>query len=379
MDQTSLTSTAIGSLVDSTATTDALVSTTASSNSTTSSTVPPNAGPLTTVTVATVNAVPSNPGPAPPIFSSIMVNTEGGASNPTNARTQLNTTNLPAATRTDATASQTNQTTSNGSTASVVIGIAGVLAVFLAIVGAVVVRKKKLPPTANKRAHKKRYIGRTDFSNSTEYFADTENGPSNNDTSNDDNDFDVDLPQAPKPIQQQQQHEPLSPDFSWPFATPRTVEETSDDTVVAQRGLMSESEDGTDPARDLARKPSFELMQDTTTSAKNASEAFTYFGFGSNRLPTLHPLPMTGVQVTSGEFEYATVSLRLPAGANLDQYAGEACFTDSGETDSATAQRDVPNSSNSSIIKHVVSSPPIAVISENPLERKVSEKGVIDE
>ncbi|KAJ3248772.1 hypothetical protein HDU78_010222 [Chytriomyces hyalinus] len=251
------------------------------------------------------------------------------------------------------------------------------LAVFLAIVGAVVVRRKKLPPNANKRAHKKRYIGRTDFSNSTEYFADTENGPSNNDTSNDDNDFDVDLPQAPKPIQQQ--HEPLSPDFSWPFATPRTVEETSDDTVVAQRGLISESEDGADPARDMGRKPSFELMQDTTTSAKNASEAFTYFGFGSNRLPTLHPLPMTGVQVTSGEFEYATVSLRLPAGANLDQYAGEACFTDSGETDSTPAQRDVPNSSNSSIIKHVVSSPPIAVISENPLERKVSEKGVIDE
>ncbi|KAJ3247329.1 hypothetical protein HDU78_004581 [Chytriomyces hyalinus] len=379
MDQTSLTSTAIGSLVDSTATTDALVSTTASSNSTTSSTVPSNAGPLTTVTVgATVKAAPSNTGPAPPIFSSIMVNTDAGASNPTNARTQLNTTNLPAATRTDATASQTNQTTSNGSTTSVVIGIAGVLAVFLAIVGAVVVRKKKLPPNANKRAHKKRYIGRTDFSNSTEYFADAENGPSSNDTSNDDNDFDGDVPQAPKPIQQQ--HEPLSPDFSWPFATPRTVEETSDDTVVAQRGLISESEDGADPARDLARKPSFELMQDTTTSAKNASEAFTYFGFGSNRLPTLHPLPMTGVQVTSGEFEYATVSLGLPAGASLDQYAGEACFTDSGETDSAAAaaQRDMHSSSNS-IIKHIASSPPIAVISENPLERKVSEKGVIDE
>ncbi|KAI8838546.1 hypothetical protein BJ741DRAFT_601426, partial [Chytriomyces cf. hyalinus JEL632] len=372
-----------------TATSDTLVSTTASSNSTTFSVVPPNAGgslPPTAGAAATVNTVPSNPAPASSFVASAVVNTGQGsdASNPTNARTQPNTANSPAATRTDAIppASQTNQTTSNGSNTPIVIGIAAMLTIFLAIVGAVVVRRKKLPATANnKRAHKKRYIGRTDFSNSTEYFADAENGPSRNDTSYDDIDFDAEVSHAPKPIQQQQQHEPQSPDFSWPFATPRTIEETSDDTVVAQRGLISESEDGANPAaRDLARKPSFELMQDTTSSAKNASEAFNYFGFGSNRLPTLHPLlpshsSMTGVQVTSGEFEYANVSLGLPT---LDQYAGEACFTDSGETDSAAAQqRDIPSSSNSSIIKHIASSPPIAVISENPLERKVSEKGVI--
>ncbi|KAJ3388878.1 hypothetical protein HDU80_011601 [Chytriomyces hyalinus] len=387
-----LTGTTTDSLVDNTATTDTLVSTTASSNSTTFSIAPPNAGGVapTAGAGATVNTVPSNPGPASSFVASTVVDKGAGsdASNPTNnARTQLNTTNVPGAARTDGipTASQTNQPTSNGSITSIAIGIAAMLAVFLAIVGAVVVRRKKLPPTANKRAHKKRYIGRTDFSNSTEYFADAENGPSSNDTSNDDNDFDGDVPQAPKPIQQQQQrqqNESQSADFSWPFATPRTIEETSDDTVVAQRGLISESEDG---ARDMTRKPSFELMQDTTTSAKIASEAFNYFGFGSNRLPTLHPLPShsmtTGVQVTSGEFEYATVSLGLPAGATLDQYAGEACFTDSGETDSAAApaQRDMHSSSNSSIIKHIASSPPIAVISENPLERKVSEKGVIDE
>ncbi|KAJ3259624.1 hypothetical protein HDU77_001721 [Chytriomyces hyalinus] len=388
-----LTGTTTDSLVDNTATTDTLVSATASSNSTTFSTAPPNAGGVapTAGAGATVNTVPSNPGPESSLVASTVINKGAGtdASNPTNdARTQLNTTNLPGATRTDGipTASQTNQPTFNGSITSIAIGIAAMLAVFLAIVGAVVVRRKKLPPNANKRAHKKRYIGRTDFSNSTEYFADAENGPSSNDTSNDDNDFDIEVPHAPKPIQQQrQQSEPHSADFSWPFATPRTIEETSDDTVVAQRGLISESEDGADPARDMGRKPSFELMQDTTTSAKNASEAFTYFGFGSNRLPTLHPLPThsmtTGVQVTSGEFEYATVSLGLPAGASLDQYAGEACFTDSGETDSAAAaaQRDMHSSSNSSIIKHIASSPPIAVISENPLERKVSEKGVIDE